>query len=72
MTRSATEQPDAAMDSSLAVPAGPAGPTGSTGPSVCHGDGHNEAAAATEHSSGSQLFPDGTATEHATSGNATE
>ena len=26
MTRSATEQPDVAMDSSLAVPAGPAGP----------------------------------------------
>ena len=32
MTRSATEQPDVAMDSSLAVPAGPACPTGSTGP----------------------------------------
>ncbi len=32
MTRSATEQLDVAMDSSLAVPAGPAGPTGSTGP----------------------------------------
>jgi hypothetical protein len=32
MTRSATEQPDVAMDSSLAVPAGPACPTGSTDP----------------------------------------
>ena len=32
MTRSATEQPDVAMDSSLAVPAGPACPTGSIGP----------------------------------------
>ena len=32
MTGSATEQPDRAMDSSLAVPAGPADPTGSTGP----------------------------------------
>ena len=29
MTRSATEQPDVDMDSSLAVPAGPPGPTGS-------------------------------------------
>ena len=28
-TRSATEQPDVDMDSSLAVPAGPPGPTGS-------------------------------------------
>ena len=44
-------------------------------------DGYNEPAAATEHSFGSQLFPEarakqgnasGTATEHATSGNATE
>ena len=32
MTRSATEQPSVAMDSSLTTPAGPAGPTGSTGP----------------------------------------
>ena len=31
MTRSATEQPDVAMDSSLAVPAGPARQIGSTG-----------------------------------------
>ena len=31
MTRSATEQPDIAMDSSLAVPAGPARQTDSTG-----------------------------------------
>ena len=31
MTRSATEQPDVAMDSSLAVPAGPARQTDSTG-----------------------------------------
>ena len=31
MTRSATEQPDVAMDSSLAVPAGPAGQIDSTG-----------------------------------------
>ena len=29
LTRSATEQPDVDMDSSLAVPAGPPGPTGS-------------------------------------------
>ena len=44
-------------------------------------DGYNEPAAATEHSFGSQLFPEarakqgnasGTATEHATSGTATE
>jgi len=32
MLKSATEQPDVAMDSTLAVPAGPAGPTSSTGP----------------------------------------
>ena len=31
MTRSATEQSDVAMDSSLAVPGGPAGPTGAPG-----------------------------------------
>ena len=31
-TSSATEQPDVAMDSTLAVPADPAGPTTSTGP----------------------------------------
>ena len=35
-TRSATEQPDVAMDSTLAVPADPAGPT--CGSHVCHGN----------------------------------
>ena len=34
MTRSATEQPDVAMDSSLAVPAGPAEPIEPTGPAM--------------------------------------
>ena len=34
MTRSATEQPDVAMGSSLAAPAGPPGQIGSTGPTL--------------------------------------